>query len=274
MHAGPFADAHSARGRRKQAAYVTVFGRETDRERGDDHVTRASGAIERVHEIGHDGQHEHRGKRDSRHGIERETGERRDQKSRDLPAGRNVSSGESHSKGHGLERGGEFQHEIVRESEHGKAAEPKQKTPDFDLGLRLSPPRFRPSHRRRRPRNRAVRSARPSVFTVPGMRPSIAATDGQGRSAVPWGRQEPPGQSWKRYPRVVDVRGGRPELAKRHWRHYPLIGQAAIEPLVATKASAPANESSQMRPSHSSSVFLSPDHAQADVRNERTGETP
>ena len=199
MHAGPFADAQIARGRRKQTAYLTVFGRETDRERGDDHVTRASGATDRGHEIGCDGQHEHRGKRDSRHGIdrevhrERETGERRDQKSRDRFAGRDAGGGESHSKGHGLEHGGERQHEIVRESEHGKAAEPKQKTPDFDLGLWPSPLRFRPRHRRRRPRNRrAARSARPSVFTVPGMRPSIAATDVQGRSAVLWGRQEPP----------------------------------------------------------------------------------
>lgn len=143
MHAGPFADAQSPRGRRKQTAYLIVFGRETGRERGDDHVTRASGATDRGHEIGCDGQHEHRGKRDSRHGIdrevhrERETGERRDQKSRDRFAGRDADGGESHSKGHGLEHGGERQHEIVRQSEHGKAAEPKQKTPDFDLGCGL-----------------------------------------------------------------------------------------------------------------------------------------
>ena len=36
----------------KQAAHETVFGRETDRECGDDHVTRASGAMERVHRVG------------------------------------------------------------------------------------------------------------------------------------------------------------------------------------------------------------------------------
>lgn len=36
----------------KQAAHETVFGRKTDRECGDDHVTRTSGAMERVHRVG------------------------------------------------------------------------------------------------------------------------------------------------------------------------------------------------------------------------------
>ncbi len=36
----------------KQAAHETVFGRKTDRECGDDHVIRASGAMERVHLVG------------------------------------------------------------------------------------------------------------------------------------------------------------------------------------------------------------------------------
>lgn len=33
----------------KQAVHESVFGRETDRECGDDHMIRASGAMERVH---------------------------------------------------------------------------------------------------------------------------------------------------------------------------------------------------------------------------------
>ena len=41
----------------------------------------------------------------------------------------------SGSKGHGLERGGERQHKIARESEHEKAAGAKEKSRDFDLGM-------------------------------------------------------------------------------------------------------------------------------------------
>ena len=73
----------------------TVFGRDTGHERGDDHVTRASDAMERGLGIGGDGHHERR--------IERESGERR----------------------------GRFRPRARAE----KAAGPKQERPDFDLGL-------------------------------------------------------------------------------------------------------------------------------------------
>ena len=83
----------------KQAAHENVFARETDREHGDDHVTIAFSAIERVRELDRERQHEHRDERNSGHGIDRETGERRGGKSRDRSAGRDASAGESRSKG-------------------------------------------------------------------------------------------------------------------------------------------------------------------------------
>ena len=133
----------------KQAAWETVFGRDRDRERGGDHLTRASDAMDRGHEVARDGQGEHGRERhlDRRTGREvgrererehrsaRETGRDRDGKSPARSTERERSGKESTGKGHGLERDGERQAKVSRQSELEKVAEPKQKSRDFDLGM-------------------------------------------------------------------------------------------------------------------------------------------
>ena len=133
----------------KQAAWQTVFGREADREREGNHLTRASDAMDRGRGLDGGGQRERERESHSRggidrearrehgreHRIERETDQDRDRKSRDRSAGRGRDDTKSVGKGDELERGGERQRGVSRESDHAKAAEPKQKTPDFDLGM-------------------------------------------------------------------------------------------------------------------------------------------
>ena len=101
-----------------------MFGRDAGHEQGDDHVTRASDAMDRGHGIDGDGQREPR--------IEREPGERRGGNSREQSAGRERSGQESSRPDRELncEPGGSG-----RESEHEKATEPKPKTPDVDLRM-------------------------------------------------------------------------------------------------------------------------------------------
>ena len=129
----------------KQAAWETVFGRDAGQDRERDHLTRTPDAMDRGHESDRDGQREHEREPHSRRGIDRgrerehridrEAGRDRDGKSRDRSAGRERGGAESGGKGHGLNRGGERQTKVSRQSEHEKATEPKQKTPDFDLGM-------------------------------------------------------------------------------------------------------------------------------------------
>ena len=105
----------------------TVFGRDAGHERGDDHVTRASDAMDRGHGIDGDGQREPR--------IEREAGERRGGKSRERSAGRERAGQESGRPDRELDREPGGAGGSGRESEHEQAAEPKPKTPDVDLGV-------------------------------------------------------------------------------------------------------------------------------------------
>lgn len=133
----------------KQAAWETVFGREPAHDRERDHVTRASDAMDRGHGIGGDGQRGREREPHSRHGIdrearrehgherrfERETGERRGGKSPDRSAGRERSGQDSGRLDRVINRGPGHADGPGRDSGHEKAAEPKQKTPDFDLGM-------------------------------------------------------------------------------------------------------------------------------------------
>ena len=129
----------------KQAAWETVFGRDAGQERERDHVSRAPDAMDRSLESDRDGQREHERELHSRRGIdrearrehriERETGQDRDRNSRGRSAGRERTTQDSGKPGREIDSGGERQRKVSRESEHEKAAEPKQKTPDFDLGM-------------------------------------------------------------------------------------------------------------------------------------------
>ena len=107
-----------------------MFGRDAGRERSDDHVTRASDAMDRGHGIDGNGQREQR--------IEREAGERRGGKSRERSAGRERAGQESGRAERELDRGPGDAGGSGREPEHEKAVEPK--TPDVDLGAKLPLP--------------------------------------------------------------------------------------------------------------------------------------
>ncbi|MDE0615949.1 MAG: AAA family ATPase, partial [Rhodospirillaceae bacterium] len=135
----------------KQAAWEAVFGRDRERERGGAHLTRAPDAMDRGAEVARDGQDGQvrerqldRGtgrevrrerEREREHRIARETGRDRDGKSSVRSTERERSGKESTGKGDGLDRGGERQGKVARESELEKAAGAKQKSRDFDLGL-------------------------------------------------------------------------------------------------------------------------------------------
>ena len=133
----------------KQAAWEAVFGQDRDRERGGDHLTRAPDTMDRGHEVARDGQdgqvrerqfdrgtgREVRREREREHQIARETGRDRDGKSSVRSTERERSGQESAGKGDGLDRGGERQGKVARESELEKAAGAKQKSRDFDLGM-------------------------------------------------------------------------------------------------------------------------------------------
>ena len=86
----------------------TVFGRDAGHGRGDDHVTRAIGAIERGPGIAGDGHHERR--------IER-AGQESGRLEREIHRGPGGAGGSG------------------REPGHEKAAGPKPKTPGADLGV-------------------------------------------------------------------------------------------------------------------------------------------
>ena len=86
-----------------------MFVRDAGHERGDDHVIRASDA------------------------IEREFGERRRGKSRERSAGRERAGQESGWPERELDRGPGGAGGSRREAEHEKAAEPTPKTPDADF---------------------------------------------------------------------------------------------------------------------------------------------
>ena len=133
----------------KQAAWETVFGRDPDRERGGDRVTRAPDAMDRGHEAARDGQDGHererqsgrgtgrevRREREREHRSTRETGRDRDGKSPARSTDRERSGKESAGKDSGLDRGGDSRQGISRESELEKAAGAKPKSRDFDLGM-------------------------------------------------------------------------------------------------------------------------------------------
>ncbi len=115
----------------KQAAWEAVFERGAGHDREANRLTRAPDAMDRGLEPDRQGG---RG-RGREHRIEREAGRDRDGKSRDRSAGRERSGQESAGKDGGLDRGGERQQQATRQAEHEKAAEPKHKSRDFDLGM-------------------------------------------------------------------------------------------------------------------------------------------
>ena len=133
----------------KQAAWETVFGPKPAHDRERDHLTRAPDAMDRGHESDRDGQREHerephsrRGidreahrEREREHRIERETGENRDRQSRDRSAGRERSGQDSGRPDREIDREPDRAGSPGRDSGREKAAQPKQKTPDFDLGM-------------------------------------------------------------------------------------------------------------------------------------------
>ena len=115
----------------KQAAWETVFGRDADRERERDPLTRASDAIDRgqgvEREAGQELERDHR--------PARETGRGRDGKSPARSVERGRSDAKSAGKDQGLERGGAHRQGGSRESELETAAGAKQKSRDFDLDM-------------------------------------------------------------------------------------------------------------------------------------------
>ena len=133
----------------KQAAWETVFGRDGDRERDANRLTRAPDAMDRGRELGGDGQDGHdrerqidrgtgretRREREREHRIEREAGRDRDGTSPARSTERGRSGQESSGKDRGLDRGGDGRAKVARESELEKAAGAKQKSRDFDMGL-------------------------------------------------------------------------------------------------------------------------------------------
>ena len=115
----------------KQAAWEAVFERGAGPDRGEDHLTRASDAMDRGLEPD---RQDGRG-RAREHRIEREAGRDRDGKSRDRRTGRERAGQDSGKLDREIDRGGKRQGKVARESELEKAAEPKQKSRDFDLGM-------------------------------------------------------------------------------------------------------------------------------------------
>ncbi|MCY4122756.1 MAG: hypothetical protein OXG72_17750, partial [Acidobacteria bacterium] len=101
----------------KRAAWEAVFGRDRDRDRGEDHLTRASDA------------------KDLGRGIERDAGARLGGKSRDRSAGRGPTGRDAFTVDRGIDREPGHANGPGRDTGHDKATEPKRKTPDFDLGL-------------------------------------------------------------------------------------------------------------------------------------------
>ena len=129
----------------KQAAWAAVFERGAGHDREANRLTRAPDAMgkglepERQDGRGHSsrdgiGRESGRG-RGREHRIARETGRDRDGKSPARSTDRERSGKESGARDRGLDRGGESGRGVSRESELEKAAEPKQKSRDFDMGL-------------------------------------------------------------------------------------------------------------------------------------------
>ncbi len=115
----------------RQAAHEAVFGVEKPQERGGDRVARVLDTMDRGIEPDRQTHREHqRGYR-----IDRETGQERDRISRERSAERKRTGAESGDKDR---EPGEDPSRIggpVRGSEYEKAAEPKQKSVEIDLGL-------------------------------------------------------------------------------------------------------------------------------------------
>ena len=133
----------------KEAAWETVFGRDSAHDRAGDHVTRAPDAMDRGDEVTRDGQRQHERERDScrgpgrqtrrererEHRPGRESGRDRDGKAAARSTERARSGQDSVGKGHELDGGGGRQGGVPRDAANNNVAEPKQKTPDLDLGL-------------------------------------------------------------------------------------------------------------------------------------------
>ena len=117
----------------KQAAHEAVFGRERAHERERDHVTRADDTMDRYIESDRRTHREHEHERE--HRIEYELGQGRGRKLRERSAGRERMDRDSGAKDRELGEDPGRTSGPGRDSVHEKIAEPKQKTPDFDLGM-------------------------------------------------------------------------------------------------------------------------------------------
>ena len=115
----------------KQAAHEAVFGRDRSVERAGDRPARGYGATDRGLGMAR-AAHWERG-----HGRRtgRETGHARSSMSPERSAGRERRGLESGESDRGIERQGDRSREPDRNPSHEKAAEPKHKSVEIDLGL-------------------------------------------------------------------------------------------------------------------------------------------
>ena len=133
----------------QRAAYETAFRRDPAHDRAGDRLTRAPDAMDRGQETDGGGQREHERGRDSGRGVGRgtrrerererqadhETGRDRDGKAAARSTERERGKQDSAGKGHERDGGGGRQGGVPRDAANDNAAEPKQKTPDLDLGM-------------------------------------------------------------------------------------------------------------------------------------------
>ena len=136
----------------RQAAHEAVFGRGAGQGRETDHVTRASGAMDRG--VGPDrGDGRGDGRRDGvgrepspgrerGHGVERQAGPGRDERARDLDgkprdrsAGRERAGQDGGKPDRGIDRGGEGRKRASRQPELERVTEPKHRSRDLDMGM-------------------------------------------------------------------------------------------------------------------------------------------
>ena len=115
----------------ERAAREDVFGREPAHEPDRDHVARALDAVDRGLENDRQSHREH----EREHQIDRETGEGRGSKSRERSSGRERTSEDSGKLDREIDRDPSRTSGPGRESGHEKAAEPKRKSIDLDMGM-------------------------------------------------------------------------------------------------------------------------------------------
>ncbi len=108
-----------------------MFGVEKPHERDGDCVTRTLDTMDR----GIESDRQTHRERERGHWTERETGHNREEKSLGRSTGRDRTDQESRGWGQEIERGNDRSRGPGRDSGQEKAAEPKQKSVDLDMGL-------------------------------------------------------------------------------------------------------------------------------------------